>query len=116
FPTSAGRNPPPGPAHRAVPTLWSELPKIFLGDVLGHQFGQHLVFGLDLFFQKLDPLLFRLVIWTALALEGGRTILEELLLPSVEHRWRQPQFITPIGNRHLIQQVRLRMATFSSPV
>src|SRR5205085_5643601 len=86
FPTSAGRNPPPGPAHRAVPTLWSELPKIFLGDVLGHQFGQHLVFGLDLFFQKLDPLLFRLVIWTALALEGGRTILEELLLPTVEHR------------------------------
>src|SRR5437588_2056566 len=58
----------------------------FLGDVLGHQFGQHLVFGLDLFFQKLDPLLFRLVIWTALALEGGRTILEELLLPTVEHR------------------------------
>ena len=71
--------------------------------MLGHQFGQHLVFGLDLFFQKLDPLLFRLVIWTALALEGGRTILEELLLPTVEHRWRQPQFITQIGNRHFIQ-------------
>jgi hypothetical protein len=28
-PTSAGRNPPPGPAHRAAPTLWSELPKTF---------------------------------------------------------------------------------------
>jgi len=84
--------------------------------VLGHQFGQHLVFGLDLFFQKLDPLLFRLVIWTALALEGGRTILEELLLPTVEHRWRQPQFITPIGNRHLIQQVPSQDGSLLLPV
>jgi hypothetical protein len=62
--------------------------------VLGHQFSEHLVFGLDLLLQKLDPLLFGLVVRPALALEGGSTILKELFLPTVEHRWLQPQFIT----------------------
>src|SRR5437588_4045913 len=68
------------------------------------------------FFQKLDPLLFRLVIWTAFALEGGRTILEELFLPPVEHRCRQPQFITPIGTRHLIKQVPSQDGSLLLPV
>src|SRR2546429_9882446 len=34
---------------------------------------------------------------------SGRPILEELFLPTVQHRWLQPQFITQIGNRHFIQ-------------
>jgi hypothetical protein len=45
--------------------------------VLGHQFRQHLVFGLDLLLQELDPLLFGLVVRTALALKGGSPVLEE---------------------------------------
>jgi hypothetical protein len=73
--------------------------------MLGHQFGQHLILGLDLLFQKFDPLLFGLVVRPALALKGSRTVLEELFLPPVEHRWLQPQFLTQIGNRHFIQQV-----------
>jgi hypothetical protein len=62
--------------------------------VLGHQLGQHLVFGLDLLLQELDPLLFGLVGRAALSLESGRPVLEELFLPTVEHRGLQPQFIT----------------------
>gem|GEM_PF-3791407 len=77
----------------------------FKGDVLGHQFGQHLIFRLDLLLQELDPLLFGLLVRAALALEGSRPVLEELFLPTVEYRWLQSQFITQIGNRHFIQQV-----------
>ena len=66
---------------------------------------RHLVLGLDLLLQKLDPLLFGLMVRAALALEGGSAVLEELFLPAVEYRWLQPQFLTQIGNRHLIQQV-----------
>src|ERR1700688_796476 len=73
--------------------------------MLGHQVGQHLVLGLDLLLQELDPLLFGLVVLTALALEGGSTVLKELFLPTVEYRWLQPQFLTQIGNRHFVQQV-----------
>src|SRR2546426_12811680 len=46
-----------------------------------------------------------LVVRTALGLEGSRPVLEELFLPTVEHRWLQPQFLTQIGNRHFIQQM-----------
>jgi hypothetical protein len=73
--------------------------------VLGHQLGQHLVLGLDLLFQKFNPLLFGLVVRTTLALEGSSTVLKELFLPTVEHRWLQTQFLTQIGNRHFVQQV-----------
>jgi len=73
--------------------------------VLGHQFGQHLVFGLDLLLPELDPLLFGLMVRAALAREGCSAILEELFLPTIEYRWLQSQFITQIGNRRFIQQV-----------
>jgi len=39
-------------------------------------------------------LLFGLVVRPALALKGRRTVLEELFLPTVEHRWLQPMFLT----------------------
>src|SRR5580700_5131895 len=73
--------------------------------MLGHQFSQHLVLGVDLLFQELDPLLFTLAVRPALALEGGRAILEELFLPAVEHRRLQSMLLTKIRNRHFIQQV-----------
>src|SRR6266576_6618310 len=85
---------------------WVRAPQdFFLSDMLGHQFSQHFVFGLDLLFQKLDPLLFSLVIRPAPTLKGSRTVLEELFLPTVEHRWLQSMFLAQIGNRHFIQQV-----------
>jgi hypothetical protein len=65
--------------------------------VLGHQFGQHLVFGLDLLLQELDPLLFGLMVRSALARKGRGAILEELFLPTTEFRWLQSQFIAEIS-------------------
>jgi hypothetical protein len=67
--------------------------------VLGHQFGQHLVLSLNLFFQELDSLLFGLVVRPALALKDSSTVLEKFFLPTLEHRWLQPVFLAQIGNR-----------------
>ncbi len=41
----------------------------------------------------------------ALWLEGRRPVLEELLLPAVEHRRLQPQFVAQLRNRLLVQQM-----------
>ena len=84
--------------------------------MLGHQFGQHLVFGVDLLFQELDPLLFTLVVLPALALEGSRAILEELLLPAVDPVGCSPCSSQRSETGTLSNKCRLRMATFSSPV
>jgi hypothetical protein len=73
--------------------------------VLSHQFSQHLVLGVNLLFQELDPFFFSLMVQAALALEGGCAILEELFLPTVEHRGLQPIFLAQIGYRHFVQQV-----------
>jgi transposase len=69
-----------------------------------HQLGQDLVLGLHLLLQELNPFLFllRLAARTFRRLEGGRSILEELFLPAVEHRRLQSQFFTQIGNRDLV--------------
>jgi hypothetical protein len=69
------------------------------------KFRQHLVLGLNLFFQEFDSLLFSLVVRPTFALKSGSAVLEELFLPTVEHRWLQPTFLAQIGNRHFIQQV-----------
>lgn len=57
------------------------------------------------FLQVLDPFLFGLVIGPHLAVEGRRSVLEELLLPSVEDRRLQSQFVTELRNRLLFQQM-----------
>src|SRR5712691_3222110 len=46
-----------------------------------------------------------LAVGTLLSLEGSRSVLEELLLPAVEHRRLQAQFFTQIRNWHLVQKV-----------
>jgi hypothetical protein len=51
-------------------------------------------FALDLLLQARDPLLLGWVIGAPLGLEGCGSILEELLLPTREHRRLQPQFVT----------------------
>jgi len=40
-----------------------------------------------------------------LSLKGRRSVLEELLLPAVEHRRLQTQFFTQIRNWHFVQKV-----------
>ena len=64
--------------------------------MLGHQFGQDLVLGLDLLLQVGDPLLVGGVVGWPLLLEGGRTVLEELLLPAVEDRRLESHFIAQL--------------------
>src|SRR6185295_18735527 len=54
--------------------------------MLGHQFGQNLVLGLDLLLQLGDPLLLGRMVWPCFRLKCSRAFLEELLLPAVEDR------------------------------
>ena len=70
--------------------------------MLRHQFGQDLIFGLDLLRQILDAFLLRLMVGAQLRLEGRRPVLEELLLPPVEDRWLKAQFIAQLRDRLLI--------------
>jgi hypothetical protein len=54
--------------------------------MLGHQFGQNFVLGLDFLLQELDPLLLLLDLTggTFLRLEGRGSVFEELFLPAIE--------------------------------
>jgi hypothetical protein len=84
--------------------------------MLRHQFSQHFILRLDLLFQIRDSFLLGLIVGAASLLEGGGSVLEELLLPAVERGWlkldssHRSEIGTP-SNKCL-----LRMATFSSGV
>ena len=85
--------------------------------MLRHQLRQDLVLGLDFPFQILNTLLIGLLIGAGFSLEDRRPVLEELLLPPVEDRWLDAQFIAELGDRLLVQQMApRRTATFSSGV
>src|SRR6516165_3430145 len=73
--------------------------------MLSHQLGEDLILGLDLLLQVRDPLLVGGVVGWSLLLEGGRAVLEELLLPAVEDRGLQAQFIAELRDRLLLQQM-----------
>jgi hypothetical protein len=53
--------------------------------MLSHGFGQNLVLRLDLPLQIHDSFLFGLMVFPSLLLESRCSVLEELLLPAVEH-------------------------------
>jgi hypothetical protein len=72
--------------------------------MLRHQFGQNLIFGLDLFLQIFDALLLGLMVSSAFLLEGGRAVFKELLLPSIEDRRLQTQFLAQVRHRHVLHQ------------
>jgi|ERR1700691_2000762 len=58
--------------------------------MLRHQFSQNLILRLDLLLQIRDSFLFGLMVGPSSLLESRRAVLEELLLPAVEHRRRSP--------------------------
>src|SRR6516225_4405323 len=62
--------------------------------MLRHQFGQHFILRLDLLFQIRNPFLFGLMVLPSSLLESGGSVLEELLLPAVEHGWLVSQLVT----------------------
>src|SRR5262249_54270430 len=64
-----------------------------------------IVFALDLFLQELDTVLLGLMIGAGLCLKRRGPVLKEFLLPAVEHRRLQPQLVTELGHRLLLQQM-----------
>jgi len=84
--------------------------------MLGHQFGQNFILRLDLLLQVRDSFLFGLMVGPSSVLESRGSVLEELLLPAVEHRWLKPSSShrSEIGTPST--KCLLRMATFSSGV
>jgi hypothetical protein len=64
--------------------------------VLLHQLGQDLILPLGLLLQVLDPFLLRRVVGSRLSLEGGGSVLKELLLPAVEYRRLKPLFVAEL--------------------
>ena len=73
--------------------------------MLRHQFGQHFILRLDLLFQIRNPLLFGLMVLRSSLLESGGSVLEELLLPAVEHGWLEFQLVTQVRDRHSFHQM-----------
>ena len=53
--------------------------------MLLHQFREHFVLDLQLGFKLLDAFLFRLVLSGMLCFESGGSVLEKLLLPTIEY-------------------------------
>src|SRR5580658_2632152 len=70
-----------------------------------HQFGQNLILRLDLPFQMGDAFLFGLMVGPSSLLKSRGSVLEELLLPAVEHGWLEPQLVTQIRDRYRFHQM-----------
>src|SRR4051812_19625815 len=73
--------------------------------MLSHQLRRNLVLCLDLLLQVGDPLLVGGVVRPRFLLEGGRSVLEEFLLPAVEDRGLQTEFIAELRDRFVLQQM-----------
>ena len=105
--TSPGRNQPLDPVHHAAFSYRLEFPKTFFKARCAQpsvQPGPRPWFCT--FFSKNSirfcfPSTWR---WgTFLGLEGSRSVLEELLLPAVEHSRPQARFLTQIRDWHFVQ-------------
>src|SRR5713226_8664193 len=70
-----------------------------------HQFGQNLILRLDLPLQIGDSFLFVLMVGPSSLLESRGSVLEELLLPAVEHRRLEPEFVTEIRDWHSFHEM-----------
>jgi hypothetical protein len=70
-----------------------------------HQFGQNLIFRLDLLLQIRDSFLFGLMAGSASLLESCGSVLEKLVLPAVEHRRLESRLVTQIRDRHSFHQM-----------
>jgi hypothetical protein len=73
--------------------------------MLLHQFGDDLVLALELVAQGGDGPLEVAVGSGALPLEGGRSVLEELLLSEVEQRGRELMLVAEVRDGDVVDQV-----------
>ena len=62
--------------------------------MFGHQFGQDLIFGLDLLLKVVDSFLLGGMVRPRFRLKRSRPVLEELLLPAVENRRLETMLVT----------------------
>ena len=70
-----------------------------------HQFSDDLVLALELVAQRGDGPLEVALRRGVLALEGGRSVLEELLLPEIEERGRKLMLIAEVRDGHVVDQM-----------
>jgi hypothetical protein len=70
-----------------------------------HQFGDDLVLALELVARRGDGPLEVALGRGVLAFEGGRSVLEELLLPGVEQRGRELMLVAEIRDGDVVDQV-----------
>ena len=82
--------------------------------MLSHQLSQYLVLGPNLLLQELDPflLLLHLAVRTLLRLKSGGSVLEQFLLPALEHRWPQAQFFTQLRDGYFVDKMPLQDGNF----
>src|SRR5262245_25552738 len=69
------------------------------------EFGEDFVLALELLLQEGDPPVFGVARAAGAGLEGGRGVLEELLLPAIEHRRVDAVLVTEIGDRGVFEEM-----------
>jgi hypothetical protein len=84
----------------------------FWFDVLLQQFGHDLVLALKFVLKRGDPSLVLLLRCRARLLKSRGPVLEELLLPVVEHRWLDMVLVAKIGNGQALEQVTPQNGNF----
>src|SRR3954470_21701043 len=74
--------------------------------MLLHEFGEDLVLALELLLKVGDPPVLVVACASGAGLERGRGVLEELLLPAVEHRGVDAVLVTQIRDRGVFEEVK----------
>jgi hypothetical protein len=73
--------------------------------VLGHQFGENFVLGLDFLLQPRDAFLLGLATAAILGLESGGAVLKEFFLPAVENCRLKCQLVAELRDRLVVDQM-----------
>src|SRR5512135_1196497 len=73
-----------------------------------HEFREDFVLALELLFQEGDPPVFGVTGASSSGFEGGGGVLEELLLPAVEHCGMDVVLVTEVRNRDAFEEMKLK--------
>src|SRR5512135_3174544 len=71
-----------------------------------HEFREDFVLALELLFQEGDPPVFGVTGASSSGFEGGGGVLEELLLPAVEHCGMDVVLVTEVRNRDAFEEMK----------
>src|SRR5512135_2998724 len=71
-----------------------------------HEFREDFVLALELLFQEGDPPVFGVTGASSSGFEGGGGVLEELLLPTVEHCGMDVVLVTEVRNRDAFEEMK----------